>query len=284
MTSQAKPHGPTAPATLSSHRAHALSQAFEGQKWLAWFGIAMVLAAMPTLFLMAYDDRLLNGVSVWMKPLKFEISLAVHLFTIAWLMLLLPEGKRRGKVIDGLVVVVVATAFFEMVYIIYQASQGVASHYNSTTPFTRLMYSLMGFAAVSLLVATGGIGAYLLRFGLRGDPLTLAAGIGLVLGSILGTMTGLHLGGQPGHWVGGEATDANGLPLFGWSRTGGDLRVAHFVGLHTIQFLPLFAWLLGGRVSKNLSRVLIYLAACALTAVTGLVFLQAKFGLPLVSL
>ena len=171
-----------------------------------------------------------------------------------------------------------------MVYIIYQASQGEASHYNTSTPFTRLMYSLMGFAAVSLLVATGCIGVYLLRFGMRGDPLTLAAGLGLVLGSILGTMTGLHLGGQPGHWVGGEATDANGLPLFGWSRTGGDLRVAHFVGLHTIQFLPLFAWLLADRVSKKLSRVLIYLSACALTAITGLVFLQAKVGLPLVSL
>ena len=95
----------------------------------------------------AFDDRLFNGVSVWSKPFKFALSLAVYFATLLVFSHYLPNGYLRTTAGRILVVSLAWVAGAEMAYITIQGALGEASHFNATTAFHGLMYSLMGFGA-----------------------------------------------------------------------------------------------------------------------------------------
>lgn len=265
------------------HKFDVFGHAYRGQPMLAAFAVLMLLALVPTALALGFDVRTLNGINVWIKPLKFEFSLAVQLLTVAWLLLCLPPERRDTRLIRVLSALMVAAAAFEIAYIILQASRGEASHFNESTPTARLLYMLMGVGAIILVVTSGWIGVLILRRGQTADPLVFAAGLGLVLGSVLGGLAGAYLSSRTGHWVGGQPTDVGGLPVFGWSRSGGDLRVAHFVGLHLMQVLPITTWIATHTLPTRLRKPLVIMVAAMGIFATVAVFAQALRGLPLVA-
>ncbi|UPY38865.1 hypothetical protein [Sediminicoccus sp. KRV36] len=255
-----------------------LAAAYHGDRLLAAIGLFLLLCLVPTGAAHLLDTRGGEGPGAWVKPMKFQLSLAVHLLTIAWMMLLLPGRVRRGWMARALVLALVAASLFEAGYIAWAASRGIASHYHVATPFGVMMYRLMGVGAVCLVLATIGMGALVLRHGEGPRVIVEGAGLGLVLGGVLGGATGVWMSVQPGHGV-GLAGDAVRWAVLGWLRNGGDLRVAHFFGLHMIQALTILAVLLWATEQARW-RGLLYGAAALGTLFTLGTFLQAMLGRP----
>jgi hypothetical protein len=247
-------------------------------------GMAMLLMAAMMLALAWLDPRLFQGVSTWAKPLKFQLSTGVYVLTLAWFMAWLPADKRQSRLGRYVVWSAVGAGIFEVVYITWQGAFGLASHFNYAPGFYSTMYTLMGVGAVILTTASLALAVLIARSPGYALPPAIkqAVVLGLVLTFVLGTGFGSYLGAQrTGHWVGGALTDAGGLPLLNWSRTGGDLRVAHFFGIHAMHFVPAIAALAAAaRLSGAKQVASAWLVAAVFSVLTVWTFVQAAQGKP----
>ncbi|MCY1663972.1 hypothetical protein [Rhizobium sp. SL86] len=245
-------------------------------------GLSAALAV-PSLAALLLDERLLNGISVWSKPLKFQASLVMMLGTLLLLLPLIESRSKTGWGVWLASLTAAVTATGEILYITLQAARGRASHFNSETPIEAMAYSIMGAGAAFLVLSSLVFGLYLLFRPATSSPrgLQLGGAWGLILGSLLTLVTAFALGsGQidgPGHWVGGVRTDVGGLPLFGWSRTGGDLRVPHFFATHIMQALPL-AGLMLDRFAPRWTMPGLVVSALVSIAIVAATFAQAVAG------
>ena len=173
-----------------------------------------------------------------------------------------------------------------MFCIILQAARGTTSHFNVKTAFDGAVFSTMGLmiAINTMLVLL----ALVLFFG-RTAPLPRAFLWGIRLGLLLfflASIEGMAMIAQMAHTV-GQPDGGPGLPVVNWSTRAGDLRVAHFLGFHALQILPLFGyWLSRPRKQLPQQRQMAYLliVAALYTSAGVLLFLQAMSGRPLISL
>lgn len=250
------------------------------------FAWILLAAMIPAAIGLLVDDRELRGVSVWVKPMKFMASGALVALTTSWLARHLPASVRDGRSYRALVWTLIGTTTFEVSYITLQAAVGQGSHYNVTDVFHIVMFSLMGIGAIALTATQPWLAWLIWR---HGDTASLprsylhAVMLGLVLTFVLGASVGVLLGNlQP---AGGP-----GLPVVGWSRVGGDLRVAHFLGIHAEQILPLAGVLLASWAVKApdqrspIALAGVWALALGLTAVWGATVFQALQGRPLLPL
>ena len=245
---------------------------------------AAILVAMmlPAFYAYLVETRTFNGINVWIKPLKFMSSGAIFLATLAIFMPYLDRADRERKSVRIMVWAISVILLLEILYITYRASLAEASHYNRTTTRDIVYYALMGAGILTATVMSGWFGWLMLRAKdkIANTDLRFAVALGLIFGCVLGSITGQYMSAQSNHWVGGVQNDAGGSFFFGWSRTGGDLRAAHFVGLHAMQGIPLIGWLAARYVPAK-TRSIVIATTVLWTAVTLAVLVQAMMGLAL---
>jgi hypothetical protein len=211
-------------------------------KSLFWLAVICVVVAIALVPLWILDSRQLLGVSVWEKPIKFYISVAIFSFTYSWLSSFLSRGGRWVK-LTGLVIAV--SLAVENVLILAMASIGETSHFNVSTPTAIAIWSIMATFISIVLISTIFISIMImiqkqqpfnLKLALALGSINTAVGMGLAY--LMTQPTALQLANYQGiagaHAV-GVSDGGPGLPFLGWSTVAGDLRVGHFFGLHSIQ-------------------------------------------------
>lgn len=253
----------------------------ERQPALTAVGFAFLLLAAVTATLPMFDGRMLDGAPVWAKPAKFFLSTGVFLLTSAWFFGYVRPDRRSCRALRVSVVVAIAAAVFEVAYITVQAALGERSHFNQDDALHFALYGLMGAAALAMLLTKIPLAVEIARrpAAETRPEIRRAIVIGVWLTVVLGAASGVYMSQQytQGHNVGAVGGAA---PLFGWNRAGGDLRVAHFFGMHAEQILPIVAALGACTVSRRRTDRLVTAAAVAIAGLAALAFVQALAGRP----
>lgn len=248
-----------------------------GSRVLAWTGVLHAALAVLALVLMPFDSRTILGVDPWLKPFKFMASLAVYEWTLAWMLGQLVERSWPERVVAWGVALLMLG---ETACLWMQSARGTTSHFNTATPFDGAVFEAMGIliAFNTLLVAWLLILFLYRRTRLAPQPL-LGVRLGLAV-FLLGSIQGAALIANGAHAV-GVPDGGPGLPLVNWSTEGGDLRIAHGLGLHGLQLFPLVGLLLERKRRSGAWLLLVLVVWLGLIAGAHL---GAQGGRPLVPL
>jgi hypothetical protein len=233
-----------------------------------------LVCAMICLVLIFTTSTQVLGINAYIKPFKFFLSIAILAITMGWYMVYL-KNQKAVKIYSWVLIV---SMFIEMSIIVWQAANGRLSHFNVSSPLYGMLFSLMGIAITIFTLWTLYIG--ILFFKQKDFPPLLPQGYiwGIrfgILWFVIFAFEGGHMAAQLAHTF-GAPDGGEGLPLLNWSREYGDLRVAHFFGMHSLQILPMA----GFYFTKTKSQV-------ATLAITWFLFVlllywQALMGSPLV--
>ncbi|WP_202614486.1 hypothetical protein [Halostella litorea] len=212
------------------------------------FAVAALNAALFAAFAagVPLDPRTVAGDPVWLKPAKFAGAIALVTATLGWLSKHLPVAASRvRRASHG----IAAGLVLEILLIGGQAARGVGSHFNDATALDTAVGAVMG---VTILGVVGLVALLLVRSRGRDFGVHPAFQLGILLGGALFVVGSLEGGAMLA--IGGRATAPGPtVPVLGWS-LGGDFRLAHFVGLHALQLLPLTGYLAGAASEAGLLR------------------------------
>ena len=239
---------------------------------LTIFGLACFAGALFCFAMLNISQVQVLGINAWIKPLKFFISTIIFVWSMAWYLGHLPTS---GIIVAYNWTVIIVLAF-ELLYITWQASRGELSHFNVSTPGKATMFSLMGTSISIMTLFTLFIGVLFFTTPLPELPSAYLWGIRLgIIFFVIFAFEGGIMGSKLAHTVGGP-DGSLGIKFLNWSLSKGDLRIAHFVGMHALQVLPILGYYVLTSTKFLIGFAFIYFG------IATSVLIQALMGLPLI--
>jgi hypothetical protein len=214
------------------------------------FGWALVFAVPVFAALGLITHAATLNASPWIKPIKFAISFASFAWTVSVFLIAvrIPAWQRRLARRT-----IVASVTVEMLCLAAQAWRNAGAHPTAFADFviqqgTTVMVCVNTLITIWLLVV---FSSNRVRIKLN------------------------------------DYAQITAIRLSIWSTIAGDLRIAHFIALHAIQIVPLFAFILADMTPKPSLRQrnsAVYAVAALVALVVGATFVQAALGHPLLAI
>jgi hypothetical protein len=258
-------------------------------------GFVMAVDLVVCLIGLVVDRRVITGAPAWLKPAKFALSTMIASWSFAYCIASITIWPRVSRALD---ILLAAGLFLEIALIDMQAARGTTSHFNISNHFDATVYAVMGISIACIWLSMLLLTIVLFRQPFAGSAWGWSLRLGMVL-ALFGTGSGglmtmpssqqlaeEHVTGRiaivGAHTV-GAPDGGRGLPVTGWSIEHGDLRIAHFIGMHGLQVLPLLAWWIARRgLPQETQRRLVFSFAGSYLALFFLLLWQAFRGQPIV--
>ncbi|MFM2386679.1 MAG: hypothetical protein RL660_1436 [Bacteroidota bacterium] len=238
---------------------------------LFYYGFICLVVSFVFLLLTKFTTTQVYNVNAWYKPFKFAFSTFLFAWAMAWYCHYLPDFNI--KLFNWTVIILLG---FEIIYISFQASKGQLSHYNISTPMYSALYSMMALAATLVTLYTAYVGLLFFKTDFPNLPTYYLWAIRFgILIFVIFSFEGFAMGSRLNHSVGALNDNSNWL-IVGWSKTVGDLRVSHFIGMHALQVLPIASFYFLKNTKLTIGLSIIYGLLALLTLI------QAIQGRPLI--
>ena len=204
---------------------------------LFYYGLACLFFACIFFILSKITTTQVYNVNAWIKPFKFAFSTFLFSWAMGWYCHYLPSFNIQ--LFNWTVILLLG---FEIVYIAIQANKGQLSHYNLSTPVYAALYSMMALAASIVTIYTAYVGFLFFKFDFPELPsyYLWAIRLGIFI-FVIFSFEGFVMGSKLTHTIGGP-DGGPGIPILNWSTKFGDPRIAHFIGMHALQVIPLVSF------------------------------------------
>jgi hypothetical protein len=247
-------------------------------KILFWLGLIHFIIFFLLFIYSFFNNAMVLGINSAIKPMKFALSIWLYSWTMA-LILNYIKAYQKVKIYSWLAVVCMG---FEQTAITLQALRGEQSHFNTTNSFGIVLFTLMGVFILIITLWTAYM-TYIFskqKIDAINPAIVLSIQVGLVF-FVLFSLFGGYISSLKGHTIG--ASDGRpGLWFLNWNTNYGDLRVAHFFGIHSLQLIPVFAITISKYLNNFKSLIAVKLFSFMYLLFILWTVVQGLLGLPFI--